>query len=408
VVYVISQSGKPLMPTERYGKVRRLLKDSKAKVIYRKPFTIQLLYQTTEIVQEITLGVDAGYLKIGLSAITKKQELFSAEVQLRKDIVELLKARRMYRRNKRNHLWYRKPRWSNRKKSKDWLAPSIQHKLDSHIKIIEKVKEILPISKIVVEVANFDIQKIKNPEINGVEYQNGEQKGFFNLREYILHRDNYTCQICKAKKDKPLEVHHLGFWKNDRTNRPSNLITLCTDCHTPENHKQGGLLYGWKPKLKSFKPETFMSIVRWRMINQLREINNIPIEHTFGFITKYNRIEQKLEKSHINDAFVIAYGFNQKRIKGFVVTQIRRNNRKLQENRKGFKPSIRRKKYQFQSEDLVKFDNKICKVKGIHSYGRYIVLNDKHGNKVIGKKIKSIKTQNVKILKYQKGFAFGI
>jgi len=357
VVYVISQSGKPLMPTERYGKVRRLLKDGKAKVIHRKPFTIQLLYQTTEIVQEITLGVDAGYLKIGLSAITKKQELFSAEVQLRKDIVELLKARRMYRRNRRNRLWYRQPRWSNRKKSKGWLAPSIQHKLNSHIKIIEKVKEILPISKIVVEVANFDIQKIKNPEINGVEYQNGEQKGFFNLREYILHRDNYTCQICKTKKDKPLEVHHLGFWKNDRTNRPSNLITLCTDCHTPANHEEGGLLYGWKPKLKSFKPETFMSIVRWRMINQLREINNISIEHTY---------------------------------------------------RKGFKPSIRRKKYQFQSGDLVKFDNQICEVKGLFTYGRYINLKDKYGNKVIGKKIKNIKTQDVKLLKYQKGFAFGI
>ena len=92
------------MPTERFGKVRRLLKDGKAKVINRKPFTIQLLYQTTGIIQPIVLGVDAGYLNIGLSGITEKKELFSAEVQLRKKIVKLLEDRIKCRRTRRKHL----------------------------------------------------------------------------------------------------------------------------------------------------------------------------------------------------------------------------------------------------------------------------------------------------------------
>ncbi len=390
------------MPTERFGKVRRLLKDGKAKVINRKPFTIQLLYQTTGIIQPIVLGVDAGYLNIGLSGITEKKELFSAEVQLRKNIVKLLEDRRTCRRTRRNHLWYREPRFDNRIKSKrkDWLAPSILHKLESHLRSFEKIKEILPISKIIIEVANFDIQKIINPEISGAEYQNGPQKGFFNLREYILHRDNHACQKCGAK-DVSLKVHHLGYWKNDHTDRPGNLITLCLKCHAPKNHKQTGFLNGWKPKLKSFKTETFMSIVRWKMVNQLREINYIPIEHTYGHITKFNRIEQKLEKSHINDAFIIAGGTTQKRVNGFTVIQVRRNNRKLQTNRKGFKPSIRRKRYQFQPKDLVKLDNRICVVRGMHSYGKYIRLKDSFENEL------DVNIKKIKLLKHQKGFAFG-
>ncbi|HMB46634.1 MAG TPA: RNA-guided endonuclease IscB, partial [Candidatus Methanoperedens sp.] len=198
-VYVLNMRGQPLMPTTP-GKAKKLLKEDKARVIKRTPFTIQLKYATGETKQEITLGVDSGFENIGLSAITAKKELYSAEVKLRTDMVKLNSERRQYRRARRNRkTWYRPPRFENRKKPEGWLPPSIQHKLDSHIKLINKVKQRLPITKIDIEVAAFDIQKIKNPEISGKEYQNGVQKDSWNAREYVLHRDNHTCQACKGK-----------------------------------------------------------------------------------------------------------------------------------------------------------------------------------------------------------------
>jgi hypothetical protein len=188
VVYVLNMRGQPLMPTTP-RKAKKLLKEDKAKVVKRTPFIIQLKYATGENRQPITLGVDSGYENIGLSAKTNKKELYSAEVKLRTDIAELNSERKHYRRARRNRkTWYRQARFLNRKKPDGWLAPSIQHKLDSHIKLIENVKKLLPITRIDIEVAAFDIQKIKNPEISGNEYQNGVQKDSWNVREYVLHR----------------------------------------------------------------------------------------------------------------------------------------------------------------------------------------------------------------------------
>ena len=204
MVYVISKDGQPLMPTENYAKVRVLLKQGKAKVINRCPFTIQLLYSSTNYTQEIALGVDSGSKHIGLSATTKDKVLFESDVELRNDIVKLLSNRRENRKIRRNHKTrYRKPRFNNRKRKDGWLAPSVQNKVDSHLTVVRKVHEILPINKIIVEVASFDMQKIKNPEISGTEYQQGEQLGFWNVREYVLFRDGHQCQCCKGKsKDK--------------------------------------------------------------------------------------------------------------------------------------------------------------------------------------------------------------
>lgn len=165
-------------------KARILLKEGKARVVKRTPFIIQLTIASGEAKQPIRLGVDSGYCSIGLSAVTDKRELYRAEVKLRNDIVKLNSERRQYRTFRRyRKTRYRKPRFLNRKKPNGWLAPSIQHKLNSHIKAIKQVTEILPITKVNVEVAAFDIQKIKNPEIEGKDYQNGVQKGFSNVRE---------------------------------------------------------------------------------------------------------------------------------------------------------------------------------------------------------------------------------
>ena len=147
------------MPTKN-AKARVLLKKKKAKVVSTIPFTIQLLYETTTYTQPITLGIDSGYLNIGFSAVTDTKELISGEVKLLQGMKERIYERSMYRRNRRSRLRYRKPRWNNRYIPKEWLAPSINHKLDSHLRFIEKLKKILPITYIVVEVSSFDIQCI--------------------------------------------------------------------------------------------------------------------------------------------------------------------------------------------------------------------------------------------------------
>ena len=225
LVYVLNQNGKPLMPCTAV-KARILLKQGKAKAIRKEPFTIQLLYGSSGYKQDITLGVDAGAKHIGLSASTKKKELYSADVELRTDIVDLIATKRELRRSRRNRKTrYRQARFNNRKKAEGWLAPSILNRINAHILVIEKIHRILPVTAILVETASFDIQKIKNSEIQGTEYQQGEQLGFWNVREYVLFRDNHTCQHCGGKfciagnfeaERQPYYWHQKQVRKNNR------------------------------------------------------------------------------------------------------------------------------------------------------------------------------------------------
>ena len=294
LVYVINRHGKPLMPC-RPQKARKLLKEQKAKVIKRTPFTIQLLYGSSGYKQDVTLGVDAGSKTTGVSATTENKEVFSAEVKLRTDIVDLLSTRRTLRRSRRSRKTrYRQPRFLNRKKPEGWVAPSVQNKIDTHIKVVKMVHAILPITEVVVEVAQFDIQKIKNPDIIGEDYQQGEQLGFYNVREYVLFRDKHTCQHCNGKsKDPILNVHHIESRKTGG-NSPDNLITLCETCH--RKYHAGEL----KLKVKrnsSFRDAAFMGIMRWAFYDKLKELySNVSL--TFGYITKNVRIKHNLEKSH--------------------------------------------------------------------------------------------------------------
>jgi len=336
-VYVINKHGRPLMPTTP-RKARLLLKEGKAKIAGREPFTIQLIYGFSGYTQPVTLGIDSGYQHIGFSAITEKEELIGGELEMLDGMTERITERAMYRRQRRNRLRHRTPRFNNRRRSSGWLPPSIQHKLDTHLKLVERIKSRLPVTKVIVETAKFDIQKINNPDVQGKQYQQGEQLGYANLTAYIRHRDGYKCQNpnCKNKsKEIVLQVHHLGFWKSppDRSNRPGNLVTLCSRCHTPANHSKGKFLFGWKPQVKSFKPETFMSIV----YKQLVEI--LGAKQAFGYETSFNREALGLTKSHHNDAFVIAGGTLvpkrdatlQTRVKLLRLQQIRRNKRSLEQ-----------------------------------------------------------------------------
>lgn len=322
MVYVINKKGQALMPTERFGKVRRLLKNGLAHVVCRIPFTIQLDYETTNFVQSISLGVDAGSKYIGISATTNKKELYAADVELRNDIVEKLSTRREQRRTRRYRLRYRKARFNNRisSKRKGWLAPSIENKIQTHLIVIEKIHKFLPITNIVVETASFDIQKIKNPSISSKEYQQGEQFDFFNVREYVLFRDKHTCQYCKGKsKDNVLNVHHIESRKTGG-NAPNNLITLCETCH--KKYHKGEIQLKLK-RGKTFRDAAFMGIMRLTFYDRLNSMYP-NVSMTFGYITKNTRILSNLPKEHYVDARCISgnpqakpleYYFYQKKVR---------------------------------------------------------------------------------------------
>ncbi len=373
--------GEPLMPCSP-RKARILLRDNKAKVVKRDPFTIQLKYATGEAKQDINLGIDAGSKQIGVSATTEKEVLFEAEVELRNDIVELLATRRQYRRSRRNRKTrYRQARFNNRKKPKSWLAPSIQHKIEAHIKTVAMVHKILPITQTIIEVAQFDIQKIKNPNIESKEYQEGDQLGFWNVREYVLWRDNHQCKGKTNCKNKILSVHHIESRKTGG-NAPNNLITLCEKCHTD--------LHAGKLKLNlkrgtSYKDATFMGIMRWAVYNKLKELYpNISL--TYGYLTKNTRIKNNLEKSHIIDARCISKNpLTKPPSVNYYLKHVRKQNRQLHKAnpKKGKRQANKAAKYIFgyQLFDKVEYENQECFIFGRRSSG-YFDLRKLDGTKI--------------------------
>ena len=309
LVYVLDINGHPLMPTKRFGKVRRMLRDGKAKVIHKEPFTIKLLYEPkASAVQDVTLGVDTGSGKIGASAISNGRVVYASEVQIRNDISKRMDARRANRRNRRyRKTRYRKPRFNNRGNStrKDRLSPTMISKINSHIREIEFIKSILPISTLVLETGTFDPHLLKmegHPFNRHWGYQKGPNYGFANSKAACLNRDDYTCQCCKTKKG-TLHAHHVIYRSQGGADTLDNLVTLCEECH---RKLHAGELKSFESKLNGkkkgrLKHATQMNSIRVQLLKYYPE----AIE-TFGFITKENRQLLGLPKSHTIDACVIA------------------------------------------------------------------------------------------------------
>lgn len=297
-VYVLSKTGKSLMPCTPVI-ARLLLKDGKAKCIRRTPFTIKFFVDTTEYKQEVVAGMDTGSKTIGCAAIANGKVVYQSEVQVRQNVSKKMEQRKMYRRNRRNKKTrYRKARWQNRAsmRKKGRLPPSIKSKVDSHLREKKFVESILPVSRWKVETASFDIHKISNPSITRWEYQYGKQKGFYNVKAYVLHRDGHQCQNCKTKKGK-LHVHHIVFRSHGGTNIPNNLITLCKDCHD-RLHNGEFEIKGVRSKTKH---ATEVGVVK----SQLKKQFGVFVE-IFGYETKFKR-EQilQLPKTHYYDAIAI-------------------------------------------------------------------------------------------------------
>jgi len=374
LVYVLNKYGQPLMPCKPQ-KARKLLQQEKAKVVQRTPFTIQLQYGSSGYKQPVSLGVDAGTKHIGLSATTEHQVLFEGEVRLRTDIQELLATRRALRSARRSRKTrYRQPRFLNRKKNKGWLAPSVQNKVDMHTKMIAKAHKLLPITHVTIEVAQFDIQKIKNPAISGDLYQKGDQLGFWNVREYVFFRDKHVCQHCKGKtKDKILNVHHIES-RRIGGDGPDNLLTLCETCHYKIH--QEGKEHLFTRKSASFRDASQMTVMRWFIHRQVKE----PYPHvqlTYGFQTKNTRILHGLEKSHTVDARCIsgnplAVSSNN----SYLFRQVRKNNRQLHKMtiaKGGYRKANKAERFvkAFQLFDKVLFEGIECIVFGRRKTGYF-------------------------------------
>ena len=263
-VAVISKTGERLMPTSEY-RARKLLKSGKAIKHSYHPFTIQLTERETGDIQPIELCMDTGYIHIGISVKSEKHEYLAEQIdtltneRIRHDTC------RMYRTQRRSRKRYRQPRFNNRKRDKGWIAPSLEHKKDIHVHAISRINKVMPLTDITMEMGNFDTQVLKakeegKPLPQGADYQHGERYGTATLREAVFSRDNYKCQCCgKTIRDGAiLHVHHIKYRSQGGTNSMSNLATVCDKCHTPKNHKPGGKLYNWKPKLPNFKGATFI------------------------------------------------------------------------------------------------------------------------------------------------------
>ena len=286
----------------------------------------------------------------------------------------------------------------------------------------------MPITNLTIETAQFDTQLVEAlensiVEFSGKDYQHGRRYGFDTLREAVFARDNHTCQICKKSifdKNKKviIRTHHLGYLIGDRSNRMNNLLTVCTNCHTPRNHKEGGALYNLKPKLHHYKGMAFMNNVKWQLYNKLKEeYPELQIKATNGVITKRVRNDRNIQKTHANDAYCIGCFYPVHRANTLHYKKKRRNNRVLSKfydakyidirdnsikkgneigcnrtNRREARNnpnnerilrgckiskgrySIRTRRYSLQPYDVVQYNGNKYQVKGIQNNGDYIGL----------------------------------
>ena len=429
MVCVVSNTGKRLMPTTEY-KARKLMEKGRTKIYQYDPFTIIILDREDGYTQFIELKCDTGDKHIGMSICSEKHEYVSVEVNPLKDEKEKHNDQKKYRRTRRNRKRYRAPRFNNRKRKENWLAPSLDHKVDIHKNWIEKYLEVMPIEKVTLEIGTFDTQRLKAMNNGeklpvGTDYQRGEQYDFYTIRDAVFSRDHYTCQCCKESikdnKNLVLRTHHIGYWKGDRSNRVSNLLTVCDKCHNQANHQPSGKLYGLQPKSTKLPEAAFMNSVRYILVDEIYALQekldiSFEIEITYGSMTKLKRKELGVEKSHVNDAYAMGDFHPKHRCKSERYQKKRRNNRILskfydakyidsrdksiktgkelsngrtnrnhkrnsenlhkyrkQKVTKG-KTTVRKNHYPFQPKDLVLYDNKIYKVNGTNNKGKSIQL----------------------------------
>ena len=414
MVYVLSAAGTPLMPTQRYGHVRRMLRSGRAKVVRRTPFTMQLTYESTSYVQPVSLGIDTGSKHIGVSAVTESRELYAGQVELRDDISGNLTARRQYRRSRRSRKTrYSKPRFDNRVRSKHkgWLAPSVEAKIGAHMRVISNVCSILPINRITVEIAAFDTQKMRNPEISGIEYQQGTLMGY-EIRGYLAEKFSHKCCYCGKPQGNGVhfEVEHLTPKARGGSDRIANLGWSCHDC----NEKKGTMTceeFG-HPEARmeaeaGMKHAAHMSIMRWTLYRRLKTVYGDKLYMTYGSMTSYRRNAAGLNKTHVGDARCISgYPDAEPSCETFFQKKVRCHNRQVYKA-KTYKGGVRKRNQApylvkgFRLFDKVEYAGQECFIFGRRSSG-YFDIRKLDGTKVHAgvsyKKLRFLETRHTTLI----------
>ena len=444
---VLSSTGQKLMPTSNY-RARKLLKSGRAAIAcYRPVFTIRLTSRQEGETQPIEYACDTGYQHVGVSIKSEKHEFIHAQYDMLSNETERHNDCCQYRRTRRIRKRYRKPRFDNRSRTNKEMAPSLRHRKENQINLFESFCQVMPIASATFEMGKFDTQLLQaiadgKPLQEGKDYQQGAKYLYQTEREAVFGRDHYTCQVCgKSIKDGViLHTHHIGFWKGYRSNRISNLLTVCEHCHTAKNHKPGGTLWGLEPKSTNLTAATYMSTVRWAMYRELVLAHpEIDVHIQYGAKTSVTRQSLHLAKTHANDAYCIGSLHPRHRTAELVYQKKRRNNRILakfydakyidirdgkkksgvqlscgrtnrRESRRSDKnqriyrgkklssgrTSVRKNHYAYQPGDTVIFYGQKTVVVGTQHYGQYVLLNTG----------KSAKASNLVCVKKEGGWHF--
>ncbi len=307
-VFVFDANKTPLMPCSP-ARAGRLLKAKRAAVYRMQPFTIILKYRVEPHPQPVEFKVDPGSKTTGLALVgilptQGRVVLWAANLAHRgQTIRERLSSRRVLRRGRRyRKIRYRTPRFLNRTRPAGWLAPSLRSRVENVSTWLNRLLDRAPISECHVETVRFDLQKLQNPEINGVEYQQGELLGY-EVREYVLEKWGHKCAYCGIK-NVPLEVEHIVPRSRGGSNRVSNLTLACTPCNQKKNN-QTAVEFGYpqiQAKVKQpLRDAAAVNTTRYA-IGRIIQSMGLPTLFWSGGRTKKNRISQGYPKDHWVDA----------------------------------------------------------------------------------------------------------
>ncbi|MFB2919520.1 MULTISPECIES: RNA-guided endonuclease IscB [Aerosakkonema] len=309
-VFVIAPDKQPCNPVHP-AHARLLLNQKKAAVFRRYPFTIILKEKQEDVeINPLTLKIDPGSQTTGIATLSGENVVWGSELTHRgQQIKSDLESRRAIRRHRRNRKTrYRPAHFLNRKTEKGWLAPSLQHRVDTTLTWVKKLIRYCPVTNIVQELVRFDLQKMENPEISGIEYQQGELQGY-EVREYLLEKWNRQCAYCGAK-DVPLQVEHIHPKSKGGTNRISNLCLACEPCNLAKGTQDIKDFLSGKPNIlkrvlsqakSPLKDAAAVNSTRWALLNTLKSIG-LPVSTGTGGQTKFNRTRLNLPKTHWLDA----------------------------------------------------------------------------------------------------------
>jgi 5-methylcytosine-specific restriction endonuclease McrA len=307
MVFVINKNKKPLSPCSN-AVARKLLKENKAIIHKRYPFTIRLkeLKQINNNKQKYRLKIDYGSRYTGLAILNNNNVVWLAQLWHKTDIKSKLDNKRGHRRFRRNKLRYRQARFLNRaNRRKSWIPPSLQSRVDNIKSWTNKLQLICPLTDISYENAKFDTQLINNKNISGIEYQQGTLYGY-EVREYLLEKFNRKCMYC-GKENIPLEIEHIIPKSRGGSNRVDNLGISCHECNQEKGNRTAeefGFPNIQKQVKKSLKDSAIINATRWR-VHEVLTSTGLEVECGTGARTKMNRINHNLPKDHHYDACCI-------------------------------------------------------------------------------------------------------